>query len=172
MNTQKIKFSADMVVQLTAGEVDCLVVDGVIYVPIVSGIAIATPSAKPNAQVADDTRGGVAVAKPAVAKTPVTPPANKPAPVAPPATPARRPAPAKKVEDKPALIEDWATLEVGQNIMVELDVAEFKGKLFSAEVTEMVEEEGEERTYVLFHEDQETDFLREGDKVYEFSTKF
>lgn len=148
MQKIQLKLPQGTIIHLEAGTVEAVIIEGTVYVPMMSGLVVgeanppsdkevksAPAAAAPATKVADDTKG--------TKNTKKAPAAKKP----------------EAQVDK--VIDDWTTLEVGQNILVDL---EGKGKKFSAEVTAI---DGEQVT-VLFHEDNTSDTLMEGDIVYEF----
>lgn len=69
-------------------------------------------------------------------------------------------------------IVDWSKIKVGEKVQVELNHPDYKDQLLGADVVKNPAGTPKERVYVKFHSDGETDYLREGDKVYPFQFKF
>jgi outer membrane biosynthesis protein TonB len=189
MQKQKIKMNFAQVVQMTAGEHEVIVDNGVVYVAMMSGFVGVTastpeianavaPAVKPAAQkpapkVVDDTKPS----KPATKKAPV-----KKAP---------EPEPEVEEEDEEAeeeeesvelsssdpragqtLIENPEEVEEGTNVLVYMATEGLNEQLWQAVVVDGSDQPNYEEglVFVQFESDGEIDYLRfeNGDELYEF----
>lgn len=158
MKKVKMTFVAQQIIE--AGEHAAVIAeDGTVYVAVMSGL----PKTAGTAEVADDTKKNI-------------PPASASAAAAPAKTgkaPAEKKAPAGKEKEVEYPKEDWPKIPVGENVLITLDMDNYRDKKLSAEI-DHIEDEGtdEVKVYVKYHEDGEVDYLRETDKVFKFKTSF
>lgn len=158
MQKLTIELPSTMILHIEAGELECIESDGTFYVPMIKGAKVsATANQGSSAPVAATTT------KVVPAKADVVDDTIKAAP----AKSAKAATSKATKSNDPEPIEDWSTLVVGQNILVELDIPDYVGKLWSAEVEKVDEDE----VTVKFHEDGTSDKLMPSDKVFKFSVK-
>jgi hypothetical protein len=147
MKKTVLKLNAAVVIQLESGETDAIVTKEGIFIkfsdyPQIPEDVPEKGSAKEPMGVVDDTKV-------------VEPPKSK------------RGRSSRKDEPKEIPVEEWENLEIGTKILVTLDMDGYRERKISAEVIEQTES----ATIVRFHEDGESDALRDTDKVFEFAIK-
>ncbi len=179
MQVQKLTLKNDLVITVEAGELNAIVVEGQLFIPLLQGLTIGEASEAPKAAAEVPAATGkqpvakkTAPAKAAVVADDTVKPAAEPAP--------KQEAPTvveqtDEVEENPLFFGqkelEPTTLQVGQKVAVFLSGEGMENKLWGADV--VYPHVGQEtEIFVKFHEDGMEDYLREGDRVFEFSLKF
>ena len=180
MRKTNVTFLAQTILQLDAGTHEAVQDGGNLYVliqqsdntgeeePVKETVATAPVKATPTpratakpAVVVDDTK---AVAeKPATRTRAVAKPAVAPAPA---------PAPEPEADEFIEIPEaEWDTLEVGNLVLAKLQMEGEEGeKMWKAEIIGWKRPKGgkEDKLFVKFLEDGQGDYLREGDRLFEY----
>ena len=153
----KLNLSSPVIIQMEAGEVEALTDGQAIYVQFGQGL----PNVSVSEEDVDDEETETKSAPKKLSIKKVVDDTKK-------TSTKKRPAP-KKGEEIPH--SDVAAMDVGDKILVTLDMDDYRDKKLSAEIDHFSEEDGEDKIYVKFHDDGEIDFLRENDKVFPFAVK-
>lgn len=183
MIKQKVKLSGQNVIE--AGEHDAIVLGGVLFVALITGLPeVATGDAANSAAIADDTRASsngagavkaatttkktaATVAKPVVAAPPATGPRARAAAVAAPVV--------ETVEDEfiPIPESEWKGLQPNDLVLAKLalpDDSPDKDKKWEAAVVGFKKPKGvaTEKLHLKFVEDGTEDYVRDGDELFEY----
>ena len=189
MQTTKIKLSSETILKMDANkEIDAVIVDGRIFIPLFSGLEISgTEKEKPQMckpepvktiapKVVDDTVAEAPAAKPVAKKVVVPAPVAAPAPAPVKAAPTRKaPVPVQEVEDAEEVEEQgelaFDELSIGLRVMVQLTIDGVVNN-YAASVVAPPKGGKAGSVYVKFDVDGDIDYLREGDKVFPIDFEF
>lgn len=162
MKKTTITLSSDTVLQFPAGEVDAVVDGGTVYVPLM----VAEDLGETSEDSAEDKPSKPA-AKPKAEKKAAPKEAPKKAEVADDTASEEEEEAGEAYEQGPIPFED---MKEGEKYTIKL--SEYPDQVFTADCVPTPAKGKKGEVYVTFHEDGETDYLREGDEVYPFGFKF
>lgn len=188
MQTIKLKLAGETILTLPAGEHEAIQESGkvyLLYADLGAGTAApakAAPAAAKEPEVVDDK-----APKATRAPRTTTPKAEAPAPAAAPATPPARasrkpatppppPPPAEESADELIEIpaEEWGNIQAGELAIAKINIeGQDPEKEWEVQIVGFKKARGaaQEEFYVKFLEDNQEDFLREGDRLFEYAVQ-